>query len=137
MTTDQGNANELVKLPSDIRLHKKSKQLELIYSDRERYLLSCEYLRVHSPSAEVRGHGPGQEVLQTGKLHVNIIRIEPVGNYAIQLHFTDGHESGIYSWAYLYSLCTRQEENWRAYLQKMREAGANRDPDVQVVRIGN
>lgn len=124
-------------IPSGIELHQASKALELIYKDNERYSLSCEYLRVYSPSAEVRGHGPGQEVLQTGKINVAIDAIQPVGNYALQLIFSDGHDSGIFSWDYLYQLCTNQEQWWQDYLDQLTEAGATRDPSVQVVKIGN
>jgi len=124
-TTDQ--------VPSDIRLHTKSKRLELEYQGGECYSLDCEYLRVYSPSAEVRGHG--QEVLQTGKLNVNITAIKPVGNYALQLVFDDGHDTGYYSWPYLYELCTMQEAWWQDYLDRMSAAGASRDPDVQVLKL--
>ena len=122
-------------VPHGIELHQRSKTLELIYSD-QRFHLSCEYLRVYSPSAEVKGHGPGEEVLQTGKLNVTIKSIKPVGSYAMQLVFSDGHDSGIYSWDYLYHLCMNEESLWQNYLDRMAEAGANRDPDVQVVKIG-
>lgn len=124
-------------VPVNIELHQRSKQLELTYANNERYQLSCEYLRVYSPSAEVRGHGPDQEVLQTGKINVTINRIEPVGNYALQLFFSDGHDTGIYSWDYLYQLCSNQQAWWQAYLDRLEQAGANRDPDLQVIRIGN
>ena len=124
-------------IPQDIRLHKQSKTLELIYSDDERYQLSCEYLRVYSPSAEVKGHGPGQETLQTGKINVGIDNIQPVGNYAIQLFFSDGHDSGIYPWDYLYELCQTQQQKWQQYLDRLDQAGASRDPDIQVINIGN
>ena len=124
-------------IPSDIKLHSQSKNLELIYSDTERYQLSCEYLRVYSPSAEVKGHGPGQEVLQTGKINITIDAIKPTGNYALQLVFSDGHDTGIFSWGYLFQLCSNKELWWQDYLDRLTEAGANRDPDIQVVRIGN
>ena len=124
-------------IPSDIKLHTQSKILELVYSDSERFELSCEYLRVYSPSAEVKGHGAGQEVLQVGKTNVTINGIEPVGNYALQLFFSDGHDSGIYSWDYFYQLCTNKEAWWQDYLDRLHKAGASRDPDIQVVRIGN
>lgn len=122
-------------IPVDIKLHQKSKMLELVYSESEGYQLSCEFLRVLSPSAEVRGHGAGQETLQTGKIHVSITNIVPVGNYAIQLVFSDGHDSGIYSWEYLYDLCLKKEQYWKEYLQDLHEAGAHRDPDIQVVSL--
>lgn len=121
--------------PTGIELHQKSRELELIYSDGERVRLSCELLRVFSPSAEVQGHGPSQKVLQTGKINVNIVDIKPVGNYAVQLIFSDGHESGIYSWKYLRELADNQEAYWEQYLQELHEAGASRDPDVQVVKF--
>ena len=120
-----------------IELHKRRKVLELIYSNDQRYELSCEYLRVQSPSAEVKGHGPDQAILQEGKIDVGIDHIEPVGNYALQLVFSDGHNTGIFSWAYLYELCTNQEQNWQDYLDRLAAEGKTRDPNVQVVRIGN
>ena len=122
--------------PVAIQLHSRSRQLELKYESGERYSLSCEYLRVHSPSAEVLGHGPGQEVLQTGKINVGITAINPVGNYALQLVFDDGHDTGLYSWNYLYDLCKSQPEKWQNYLDRLAEAGASRDPDVQVLDLG-
>ena len=122
--------------PVAIQLHSRSRQLELEYEGGERYSLSCEYLRVHSPSAEVLGHGPGQEVLQTGKINVGITAINPVGNYALQLVFDDGHDTGLYSWSYLHELCTAQQDKWQNYLDRLAEAGASRDPDVQVLDLG-
>lgn len=121
--------------PSNIALHTRSRELELAYPAGENYRLSCEYLRVHSPSAEVKGHGPGQEVLQAGKQNVAITTIRPVGNYALQLVFDDGHDTGLYSWDYLYKLCVEQETRWQDYLAQLDAAGANRDPDVQVVKL--
>lgn len=105
--------------PVEIVLHKKSKTLEVAYANGERFVLSCEYLRVFSPSAEVKGHGVGNETLVVGKEHVNILAIEPVGNYAIKLIFSDGHRSGIYSWDTLHTLGINQEKNWQAYLEKV------------------
>ena len=113
--------------PVAIQLHKRSRLLELEYADGERYSLSCEFLRVYSPSAEVLGHGPGQETLQVGKREVAITTAEPVGHYAIQPTFSDGHASGIYSWDYLYDLGDRQDELWQRYLDRLAEAGASRD----------
>jgi DUF971 family protein len=113
--------------PTEIKLHQKSRLLEIAYSDGRTFRLPCEFLRVFSPSAEVRGHGPGQEVLQAGKKDVNINRIEPVGSYAIQLFFSDGHDTGIYSWDLLYDYGLRQDEMWRRYLERMAEAGASRE----------
>jgi DUF971 family protein len=121
--------------PVEIQLHSRSRQLELTYADGERHSLSCEFLRVYSPSAEVLGHGPGQEVLQTGKMNVAITAIKLVGNYALQLVFDDGHDTGLYSWRYLYELCQNQEARWQEYLTRLDKAGANRDPDVQVVKF--
>jgi DUF971 family protein len=121
--------------PVAIQLHRRSRQLELEYADGERYSLSCEFLRVHSPSAEVLGHGPGQEVLQTGKINVNITAIKPVGNYALQLVFDDGHDTGLYSWRYLYDLCEGQAAKWQNYLDRLAQAGASRDPDLQVLHL--
>ena len=121
--------------PVSIELHSRSKLLELGYESGERYSLSCEFLRVYSPSAEVLGHGPGQEVLQTGKLNVAITAIKPVGNYALQLVFDDGHDTGLYSWTYLYELCKNQDARWQEYLTRLDKAGAHRDPDVQVVKL--
>jgi DUF971 family protein len=114
--------------PTEIKLHQKSKVLELSFADGKSFRLPCEFLRVYSPSAEVRGHGPGQEVLQTGKKDVEITHIEPAGNYAIQLTFSDGHDTGIYSWELLYEYGLHQEEMWQRYLARLKEAGANRDP---------
>jgi DUF971 family protein len=124
--------------PTDIRLHKRSATLELHYPDGLKFILPAEFLRVHSPSAEVRGHGIGQEVLQTGKMQVKITLIEPVGHYAVQLHFDDGHSTGIFSWEYLYELGMGQEKLWQDYLARMQKAGARREPlaaEVQVVNI--
>ena len=114
--------------PAEIRLHKKSSTLELVFANDIEYQLSAEYLRVHSPSAEVRGHGQGQEILQTGKRQVKLLNIEPIGNYAVKLIFDDGHESGIYS----------KDVLWKAYVSKLKAKGASRDelpPGVQVVKI--
>jgi len=109
--------------PTDILLHQRSRVLEVAFDDGARYKLSCEYLRVHSPSAEVRGHGPGQGVLQLGKEGVSITQIEPVGNYAVKLVFDDGHDSGLYTWDYLYKLGNELDHNWQVYLEALAEAG--------------
>jgi DUF971 family protein len=114
--------------PTEIRLHQKSRILEVAFDDGQRFSLPCEYLRVYSPSAEVRGHGPGQEVLQVGKRDVEIREIEPVGNYAVKLVFSDGHDTGLYSWDYLHELGEKQESSWKSYLMRLEEAGASRDP---------
>lgn len=100
--------------------------LEVEFEDGAHFTLPCEYLRVYSPSAEVRGHGPGQEVLQTGKEEVTITAIEPVGNYAVRLSFSDGHHTGLYSWEVLYDLGVNRERNWRHYLERLAEAGYRR-----------
>ena len=119
------NAN--TPIPSDICLHQQSRVLELQFDDGAQFSLPCEYLRVYSPSASVRGHGPGQEVLQTGKHEVNIVTIEPVGHYAVKLVFSDGHDSGLYSWDYLYQLGQEHEPRWADYLARLAAAGASRD----------
>lgn len=128
-------STEHYKKPSGIKLHKRSRELELEYADGERYSLPCEYLRVYSPSAEVRGHGSGQETLQTGKINVAITDIKPVGHYALQLIFDDGHDTGLYAWDYLYELCTQQSQRWQDYLERLNKAGASRDPQVQVIQF--
>ena len=114
--------------PVEIKLHQKSRVLEISFDDGHSYRLSCEYLRVYSPSAEVRGHGPGQEVVQEGKKDVEIAAIEPVGNYAVKLVFSDGHDTGLYSWDYLYSLGENQPRLWQQYLEKLALAGVYREP---------
>ena len=125
-------------VPTEIKLHRKSARLELTYAGQKPVVLSAEFLRVHSPSAEVRGHGRGQEVLQTGKKYVAIKNIEAVGNYAIKLNFDDGHDSGIYSWEYLLELGEQEGSLWRDYLAKLQQAGQTREPlptDTQVIQI--
>jgi len=114
--------------PTEIKLHQVSKVLEIAFDDGRQFRLPCEYLRVFSPSAEVRGHGPGQEVLQWGKRDVGIASVEPVGVYAVKLAFTDGHDTGIFSWDYLYELGLKQEFNWKTYLARLEQAGKDRDP---------
>jgi DUF971 family protein len=114
-------------IPTLIKLHNRSHILELEFEDGRHFELSCEYLRVFSPSAEVRGHGPGQEVLQTGKEKVNIVSIEPVGTYAVKLVFDDGHDSGIYSWDVLYDLGLNHRRNWHEYEQSLAQAGIVRE----------
>lgn len=113
--------------PTEIKLHQKSRMLEIRFEDGAHFELPCEYLRVYSPSAEVRGHGPGQEVLQTGKEGVGITAIRPVGNYGICPHFSDGHDTGIYTWETLYNLGVHQRELWGEYLRRLRAAGYERD----------
>lgn len=114
--------------PTEITLHQKSKTLEIAFDDGARFQLPFEFLRVLSPSAEVRGHGPGQEVLQVGKRDVVLTDIEPVGSYAVKLAFDDGHDSGLYTWEYLHELGSNQEKFWQDYLQQLEEAGESRDP---------
>ena len=120
------------QIPSAIELHKASKTLTLKYGQTS-YTLSAEFLRVHSPSAEVQGHGT--PVLQTGKLHVGLSSIEPAGNYAVKLCFDDGHDSGLFSWDYLYRLATQQEQLWAEYLAALAAAGKSRDPNESVVKL--
>ena len=115
--------------PTDLTLHQASRILEISFDDGATFRLPCEYLRVYSPSAEVRGHGPGQAVLQVGKEHVNITAIEPIGHYAVKLVFDDGHDSGLYSWDMLHDLGARQAEYWQDYLQRLAEAGYQRKDD--------
>jgi len=114
--------------PTEITLHQASRVLEMAFSDGNSFRLTCEFLRVHSPSAEVRGHGPGQEQLQTGKKDVQITAVEPVGAYAVRLVFSDGHDTGLYSWEYLYHLGVNQDRLWRDYLGRLQAAGASREP---------
>ena len=114
--------------PTEIHLHQVSRVLDVAFDDGRSFSLPVEYLRVFSPSAEVRGHGPGQEVLQVGKREVNVNAIEPVGVYAVKLVFTDGHDTGIYSWDYLYELGLKQEANWKTYLARLQAAGKSREP---------
>ena len=113
--------------PTDITLHSASHVLEVAFDTGETFRLPCEYLRTHSPSAEVQGHGPDQRVLQVGKQQVNIVEIVPVGHYGVLLKFDDGHDTGIFSWTVLHDLGTRQTQNWQAYLDAMRAAGQSRD----------
>ena len=113
--------------PTDIRLRTKSRVLDIAFDDGSRFELPFEYLRVMSPSAEVRGHGPGQEVLQSGKREVLISDIAMVGHYALQPTFSDGHTSGIFSWSYLYELGSQQQQYWDRYLARLAEAGVDRD----------
>ncbi|SHL27530.1 gamma-butyrobetaine hydroxylase-like domain-containing protein [Phytopseudomonas punonensis] len=119
-------------IPTSIKLHKASRTLELQYG-ADSYLLPAEFLRVHSPSAEVQGHG--KPILQTGKLNVALIGIEPAGNYALKLTFDDGHDSGLFTWDYLQQLALRQDELWRDYLAELAAAGKSRDPAESVVRL--
>jgi DUF971 family protein len=113
--------------PTDITLHQQSNMLDITFDDGSRYSMPVEYLRVYSPSAEVRGHGPGQEVLQVGKRNVSVKAIEPIGMYAVKFVFSDGHDTGIYSWDYLRELGTKHDSNWKTYLARLEQAGKGRD----------
>ncbi|MEX0951947.1 MAG: DUF971 domain-containing protein [Gammaproteobacteria bacterium] len=115
--------NQPVIHPVSIKLHQQSRLLDIEFEDGAKFELPCEYLRVNSPSADVQGHGPGQQTLQVGKERVNIKQIEPVGNYAVKLHFDDGHNTGLYSWSYLYELGKNQLQNWQAYLDALQARG--------------
>ena len=123
-----------MKIPCDIALHKKSRDLELFYEGEAPVRLSFEFLRVMSPSAEVQGHTPDQAKLQVGKRLVDIVAIEPIGNYAIAIKFSDGHDSGLYSWDYLEHLALNHDELWAQYLQAIEAAGASRDPDDPAIK---
>jgi DUF971 family protein len=116
-------------IPTEIKLHQASRLMELSFADGTSFRLPYEFLRVYSPSAEVRGHGPGQETLQVGKRDVTIAEVEAVGHYAIRPKFSDGHDTGIYSWDYLYDLGVRHQQLWSQYLARLESAGASRDPD--------
>ncbi len=113
--------------PTEITLHQQSNMLDVAFDDGRQFSMPVEYLRVYSPSAEVRGHRPGQEVLQTGKRNVGVKAIEPIGMYAIKLVFTDGHDTGIYSWEYLHELGRKHDSNWTTYLARLKQAGTSRD----------
>ena len=117
--------------PASITVHGKSRVLEIAFSDGAQFRIPFELMRVYSPSAEVQGHGPGQEVLQTGKRDVELEALEPVGNYAVQPRFSDGHDTGIFSWDYLYFLGSKQDELWADYERRLKEAGADRDAPMQ------
>jgi DUF971 family protein len=120
-------------MPTRIVVHQQSRLLELAFDDGKEYRLPFELLRVYSPSAEVRGHGPGQEVLQVGKRLVAVESVEPIGHYALQPKFDDGHDTGIFSWDYLHWLGEQQAQLWQDYLQRLRAAGATRDPEPGIV----
>jgi DUF971 family protein len=126
MQSESNKSKPLEIRPIDIKLHQKSRLLEIVFDDNTECMLSCEFLRVYSPSAEVRGHGVGQEVLQIGKEDVNILAIEPVGNYAVRLIFSDGHDTGLYSWDYLHELASQYEALWLEYIGKLDAAGVKR-----------
>lgn len=114
--------------PTEIILHQQSRTLEIAFDDGARYQLPYEFLRVYTPSAEARGHGPGQETLQVGKKNVVLLNVEPVGTYALKLIFDDGHDSGLYTWEYLYGLGQNQDVMWQDYLKRLEAAGASREP---------
>jgi len=120
-------------IPTDIKLHKASKTLSLKYASGEEYQLSAEFLRVHSPSAEVQGHG--KPILQFGKIGVGLSKVEPAGQYALKLTFDDGHDSGLFTWDYLYQLAQRQDALWEDYLGELKAAGKSRDPSESVVKL--
>lgn len=123
--------------PSTITVHEASRVLEIGFSDGQVFRIPFELMRVYSPSAEVQGHGPGQEVLQTGKREVGLTSLAPVGNYAVQPTFSDGHDSGIFSWDYLYWLGSRQDELWRQYEERLAAAGADRDAPMATAPAGS
>jgi DUF971 family protein len=120
--------NSDTPIPTEIKLHQKSRIIELVFDDTDHFELSYEFLRVFTPSAEARGHGVGQETLQVGKREVDVLRIEPVGNYAIKPVFSDGHDTGLYSWDILHTLCVNKDALWQAYLEQLEAEGASRDP---------
>jgi DUF971 family protein len=122
--------------PTNVTVHQTSRVLEIAFDDGAQFRIPFELLRVYSPSAEVQGHGPGQEVLQTGKREVGVVGVEAVGHYAIQPTFSDGHDTGIFSWSYLYDLGARQAELWQAYLDRLRAAGKSRDEPMVPVASG-
>ena len=127
------DSDKTTPIPTEIKLHQVSRKMEIAFNNGTRFELPYEFLRVYSPSAEVRGHGPGQEVLQIGKKNIEITQLEPVGASAVQPVFSDGHDTGLYSWDYLYSLGTNQDEMWQHYLGRMQEAGASREPVLGAV----
>jgi DUF971 family protein len=122
------SGEEAERWPTEIRLKQAEKVLEIDFDDGRTFRLPAEYLRVESPSAEVQGHGPGQKQLVAGRAHVGILRLEPVGNYAVRIEFDDLHDTGIFSWRYLYELGQEQEERWRRYLEALERAGLSREP---------
>ena len=123
--------------PTALTVHMQSRLLEVAFDDGQTFRIPFELLRVYSPSAEVQGHGPGQEVLQTGKREVDIVALEPVGHYAVQPHFSDGHDSGIFAWDYLYRLGAQQEALWQQYLERLAEAGLDRDAPMAAAGTGS
>jgi DUF971 family protein len=132
MTGPQASSAIAPRSPTEITVHQQSRVLEVAFSDGARFRIPFELMRVYSPSAEVMGHGPGQEVLQTGKREVQITGLEPVGHYAVRPEFSDGHASGLFSWEYLYRLGAGQEQLWRDYEAKLAAAGRQRDDPMPV-----
>jgi DUF971 family protein len=122
------SAGGTTRWPLELRLKKAEKLLEVVFDDGSRFRLPAEYLRVESPSAEVQGHGPGQKTLVAGRAHVGIIGLEPVGNYAVRITFDDLHDTGIYSWPYLYQLGVEHEKRWREYIDRLAANGLSREP---------
>lgn len=122
-------------IPTRLIVHRGSRKLEIAYEQEDTFILPFEFLRVYSPSAEVRGHGPGEEVLQTGKRDIDIVALEPVGNYGVQPHFSDGHQSGIFDWVYLYWLAVNQDKLWKDYLMRLEQAGYANGRDEPMVTI--
>ena len=129
--------NRDTPIPTEVTLHKASRVLEVAFSDGAHFRIPFELMRVYSPSAEVQGHGPGQEVLQTGKREVTLVGLEPVGNYAVQPAFSDGHDSGIFTWEYLYFLGSQQQALWQEYEQRLQAAGRDRDEPMPVASGGS
>ena len=125
---DEGSYETTAPWPTELRVFKEEGRMEIEFSDGVTHSLPAEYLRVESPSAEVQGHGPGQETLQVGKRAIGIASVEPVGHYAIRPGFSDGHDTGIYSWDYLHDLGEKQASNWKSYLARLQQAGKSRDP---------
>lgn len=122
--------------PLSLTVHKQTQQLEIAFSDGARFHIPFELMRVYSPSAEVQGHGPGQEILQSGKRGVDVLALEPVGNYAVKPTFSDGHDSGLFTWDYLYTLGADQATLWAAYLRRLEAAGVDRDTPMKAAGKG-
>lgn len=128
--------HDIEQRPTELTVHQASRVLEISFDDGQTFRIPFELMRVYSPSAEVQGHGPGQEVLQTGKREVGIIGLEAVGHYAVQPTFSDGHESGIFSWGYLYHLGSRQDDLWQTYQERLQAAGKSRDEPMVAAASG-
>ena len=123
-------------VPEALTVHQQSRMLEVSFSDGRAFCIPFELMRIYSPSAEVQGHGPGQEILQTGKREVAVVSLEPIGNYAVQPSFSDGHDTGIYSWDYLYFLGDQQDQLWADYVQRLASAGVTRDTPMAIKATG-